>query len=325
MTTTDVAAAVESLLRSIPERWADFDHDELSAAEQRAVFLLVAAGLVERRIGVRGEFAGQAPAIEFTVDATGEYGLVEAMESVVAETWTMWGQAFVAWKVSDAGASTPFRFTRTGLDRWRLTEQGVTARDDLGVDAPSPGAAAFVGSRQRALEFVLRAGHQSNRPPVRGEGRLVEMKSGDGQDRAPASPTRVALANSPELAAAFRDLVVPTFAEALRLVDSRPGDHEAPAGNSDGAGREDSAQDAAPPPLTENEVAVLNTLAKFDASRLPSVAMIEEEMDGRLSRRAIQPIVVRLIELGLAERPRGERGGVRLTLAGRRLAPKIAD
>jgi len=326
MTTTDVAAAVESLLRSIPERWTDFDHDELSAAEQRAVFLLVAAGLVERRIGVRGEFAGQVPAIECTIDATGEYGIVEALEPVAAEVWTVWGPAFAAWKAGDAAASTPFRFTRIGLDRWRLTEQGVIARDDLSVDAPSPGAAAFIGSRQRALEFVLRTGHQADRPPVRGEGRLVEMKSGGGQARAPASPTSVSLANSPDLAAAFRDLVVPALANALRQVEGRPGDPV--AGTNDRDDADDSAQDtAAPPALTENEVAVVNTLARFDPSRLASAVMIESEMDGpvRLSRRTIQPIVTRLIELSLAERPRGDRSGVRLTLAGRRLASKIAD
>lgn len=326
MTTTDVAAAVESLLRSIPERWADFDLDGLSAAEQRAVFLLVAAGLVERRIGVRGEFAGQAPAIECTIDATGEYGIVEALEPVAAEVWTAWGPAFAAWKAGDAGASTPFRFTRTGLDRWRLTEQGAIARNDLDIEAPSPGAAAFVGSRQRALEFVLRTGHQADRPPVRGEGRLVEMKSGGGQARAPASPTPVSLANSPDLAAAFRDLVVPALANALRQVEGRPGDPV--AGTDDRDDADDSAQDtAAPPALTENEVAVVNTLARFDPSRLASAVMIETEMDGpvRLSRRTIQPIVTRLIELSLAERPRGDRSGVRLTLAGRRLASKIAD
>ncbi|MFG0243083.1 MAG: hypothetical protein ACF8R9_09890 [Phycisphaerales bacterium JB054] len=224
MTTTDVAAAVESLLRSIPERWTDFDHDELSAAEQRAVFLLVAAGLVERRIGVRGEFAGQAPAIECTIDATGEYGVVEALEPVAAEVWTMWGPAFAAWKTKDAAASTPFRFTRTGLDRWRLTEQGAIARNDLDIEAPSPGAAAFVGSRQRALEFVLRTGHQANRPPVRGEGRLVEVRSGGGP-----APAPVALANAGEVAAAFREARAPVIQAALQG-GAAPPDEAAPGG-----------------------------------------------------------------------------------------------
>ncbi|RME96018.1 MAG: hypothetical protein D6773_17725, partial [Alphaproteobacteria bacterium] len=178
------AAAVACLLRSIPEHWTGFDQDALSRTEQQALFLLVAAGLVERRIGVRGEFAGQAPAIEFTIDATGEYGIVDALDPVVAEMWTKWGPAFEAWKAGDAKNSTPFRFTRTGLDRWRLTEQGVIARGDLDIQAPSEGAAAFVGSLPRTIEFVTRTGHQADRPNVRGEGRLVELKTHEDRDDA---------------------------------------------------------------------------------------------------------------------------------------------
>jgi len=91
---SDLHQSTESLLRTIPERWHDFDHDDLTATEQQALFLLAAARLVERRISVKGEFAGQAPAIEFTIDVTGEYGIVEAMEPLVAEMWTKWGRAF---------------------------------------------------------------------------------------------------------------------------------------------------------------------------------------------------------------------------------------
>jgi len=100
---------------------------------------------------------------------------------------------------------------------------------------------------------------------------------------------------------------------------------DAPAANAENSG--DGESDPKALALTENEVAVINALAKFDPRRLASGVMIEDEMDGsiRLTRRTIQPIVSRLIELDLAERPRGERSGVRLTLAGRRLASKIAD
>lgn len=117
--TDALAQSIESLLRTIPERWHDFDHDDLTATEQQALFLLVAAGLVERRMSVKGEFAGQAPSIEFTIDVTGEYGIVEAIEPVAAEMWTKWGPSFESWKSSDAGGTTPFRFTRPGSDRWR--------------------------------------------------------------------------------------------------------------------------------------------------------------------------------------------------------------
>lgn len=325
----ELSAVVKSLLHSIPERWTDFAHDALSHTEQNAMFLLIAAGLVERRIGVRGEFAGLAPAVEFTIDATGEYGLVEAMEPVAVEMWTKWGPAFEAWKASDAGGSTPFRFTRTGLDRWRLTEQGIIARGDLDIEAPNPGAAAVVGSYQRAIEFITRTGHQADRPSVRGEGRLVEMIVVDSPPGSTNPPTPISLANSPELAAAFRDIVVPALAEALDQSSEPPvvpvSETSAQNTASEGIGGDDTPANI--PPLTENEVAVIKTLARFDPSRLVSGVMIETEMDGpiNLSRRTIQPIVVCLIELGLAERPRGDRSGVRLTIAGRRLASKISD
>ncbi|GAB4384140.1 MAG: hypothetical protein Kow0022_05840 [Phycisphaerales bacterium] len=323
------AAAVASLLRSIPERWADFDHDALAATEQRALFLLVAAGLVERRIGVRGEFAGQAPAIEFTIDATGEYGIVEALDPVVAEMWTKWGPAFEAWKAGDAKNSTPFRFTRTGLDRWRLTESGVMARADLDIEAPSPAAAAVVGSYQRVIEYVTRTGHQTERPGVRGEGRLVETKICDAGEDAKPTPAPVSLANSEELAAAFRDMVVPAMAEALRGFTGSTGVpvSETPAGTAGNEGFGEVDAEVEVPPLTENEVAVITTLVRFDPVRLASVAMIEAEMDAgsRRSPRKIGEAVNRLIELGFAERPRGDRSGVRLTIAGRRIARKIAD
>lgn len=81
------------------------------------------------------------------------------------------------------------------------------------------------------------------------------------------------------------------------------------------------------PALTVNESRVLQSMAMFDASRLLSANAIRTEMvkRGRLSARTIGPIVRRLIALGLAERPEGRRSGARLTIAGRRLASKIAD
>lgn len=85
-----------------------------------------------------------------------------------------------------------------------------------------------------------------------------------------------------------------------------------------------------PPPgpaLTVNDSRVLQSMAMFDASRLLSANAIRTEMvkRERLSARTIGPIVRRLIALGLAERPEGGRSGARLTIAGRRLASKIAD
>jgi len=86
-------------------------------------------------------------------------------------------------------------------------------------------------------------------------------------------------------------------------------------------------EDRPPPALTANEASVLRTLAIFDPAELASAARVEAAMDRteRISDKTIRIAILRLIELGLAERPEGDRSGARLTIAGRRLARKIAD
>jgi hypothetical protein len=85
--------------------------------------------------------------------------------------------------------------------------------------------------------------------------------------------------------------------------------------------------ESAGPALTVNQSRVLQTMARFDASRLLSSKMIVEEMDAatRLSEETVRQCVGKLIESNLAERPEGDRSGARLNSAGRKLAGKIAD
>lgn len=99
------------------------------------------------------------------------------------------------------------------------------------------------------------------------------------------------------------------------------------AASSPGKGTSGIEEEAQAPPLTSNEAAVLRTLGSFDPSELVSAARVEAAMEPgeRVSERSIGPIVRRLIQLALAERPQGDRSGSRLTIAGRRLARKIAD
>ena len=81
------------------------------------------------------------------------------------------------------------------------------------------------------------------------------------------------------------------------------------------------------PALTANEASVLRTLAIFDPAELASAARVEAAMDRaeRISDKTIRVAIRRLVELGLAERPEGDRSGARLTIAGRRLVRKITD
>jgi len=41
--------SIAELLRQIPESWSEFDSDQLTAIQSRVLYLLVAAGMIERR------------------------------------------------------------------------------------------------------------------------------------------------------------------------------------------------------------------------------------------------------------------------------------
>lgn len=94
-----------------------------------------------------------------------------------------------------------------------------------------------------------------------------------------------------------------------------------------GAGPGSDPEDDQEPPLTSHDATVLKTMSRFDGSQLLIIKMISAEMDPeeRLSERTIGEIVRKLVKQTLAERPEGDRQGVRLTSTGRQLAAKIAD
>lgn len=115
--------------------------------------------------------------------------------------------------------------------------------------------------------------------------------------------------------------------ELLQLQAEGQTAQQATHSNTKGVPPPVGGDESAGPALTVNQSRVLQTMAIFDASRLLSADAIAAEMAPaeRLSARTIGPIVRRLIELRLAERPEGDRSGARLTTAGRRLASKTAD
>lgn len=74
----------------------------------------------------------QSLAVEATITATGEYGLVEALETLAASLWENWRGDFAAWHASDTRDSTPVHGELLEPQEWRLTTSGVQARCDLG-------------------------------------------------------------------------------------------------------------------------------------------------------------------------------------------------
>jgi len=90
---------------------------------------------------------------------------------------------------------------------------------------------------------------------------------------------------------------------------------------------ESTANSSEVPAFTKSQRRVIQAMGRFDGSYLLSSEGIANAMEkaDRLSERTIGPIVVALIELGMAERPEGHRKGSRLTTKGRQFASKIAD
>lgn len=196
--------AVQQLLRRIPERWAEFDFDALTDIESKALFHLVAAGLVERRIRFRIRMPNHPLAAEGTIEVTGEGGFREAMRGVHAAMWSDWKDAYATWQATTGDVAPTILCERLKPAEWRLTDQGVLARED--VDS---------GRAHVVVEFVLRqgffdghayvdpaTGKVMRREPVHGAGLLVSVRKVQVELAAPAT---VNIGNWREGAEAFAE------------------------------------------------------------------------------------------------------------------------
>jgi hypothetical protein len=200
--------AIAELLRRIPETWEVYQPDSLTEVQAQALFLLMAAGMVERRERLRLRMLNDKIMVEATITATGEYGAGEAIEPLAAEAWALWQEAYRQWRESDRKENSPFHSERLSPSEWRLTDQGVLAKNDLAD-----------GGQAAVLDFVLKrglfdgqrhwlpGGRISQRMPVRGKGSLVKVTKIKEQ---PGAPDTVNIGNWDEggeaLAKAFSSL-----------------------------------------------------------------------------------------------------------------------
>lgn len=183
-----VEKAIAGLLRRIPTRWEKHDPDELTETECQAMYLLSGAGLVERRFHVRGRMVGHPVAFEATFACTGGLGIAEALQGLVANAWEQWRGAYEAWKVKEAGATSPFVWERIGLEEWRLTSHGEQALSELNAN-----------QTHYLFDFVLRRANFRLQPWPNGKGVLVRLE----RTQADAQPASVNLANWEAGAQAF--------------------------------------------------------------------------------------------------------------------------
>jgi|GEM_PF-3592550 len=203
--------AIRTLLRSVPEAWAEYDPAVMTEPRERALFLLVAAGMVERRSSFRLRMFGHPVAVEATFTVTGEYGGVEALERVAAGVWDQWRDAWQERTTGPAKDAPAFHCERIGREQWRLTADGIQARANLETEA----AVVF--------DFVLKRGFFDGRPrqmpdgrisqrlPVRGKGALEKMELVKA-DAPGAGPAGVSIANWADGGKAFADAFAAAFA-----------------------------------------------------------------------------------------------------------------
>ncbi|MBL9118593.1 MAG: hypothetical protein JNL80_01615 [Phycisphaerae bacterium] len=318
-----LARSVERLLRTVPETWSPRRRDAESHADEEALFALVAAGLVGRRLGLAFEFGSGTPSLRFQIEVTGEAGLVAAMRSAEHRLFAAWMEQ----------RRSLFGFRRRDVtisarpeppDDWRLTRLGVLAREDLDIDGKTEGEWMHVGCRQRTILFVLRRHWFTDRPPVAGDGTAHWIGEHPTGQAAPWHRRLIFW-----LAFTFRPRLVRDIRQAVAV--------EVQAGFARNASK---ARPAAQHPecasvpsepecqaLERRQLLVLRAIASKDPAELLTVAEIIESMPlvDRLSTRTVEIALNGLIEMGLAERPQGLRGGARATTRGRALARRSAS
>ena len=220
--------AVAELLRRIPDTWQAYRPDDLTETQSQALFLLTAAGMVERRERLRLRMVNHPVVAEATITVTGEYGDVEALEPIAAQLWADWQDSFHKWKEGDTPNVASLHCERLEPSEWRLTDQGVAARKSLAD-----------GEQNVVFDFVLKRGFFDGQPrlvngrvcrrePVRGKGALVKMTKMKGE---PVTPGTVNIGNwdkggeafAKAFTGLFEAMLAPTSPRSTCLLPSPPG------------------------------------------------------------------------------------------------------
>jgi hypothetical protein len=170
---------VLDLLARLLLTWEPLDFDNLTAREQEALKLLTAAGMVERRLTFRLRLIGHSVSIEATIAATGEYGIMEALEPVAKAAWLAWAGDYLKGKVGTPQDQPTFLCERTGPEQARLTQEGQQARED--VEA---------GNAQLVLDFVHRRTTPFVGQVVRGQGKAEKVHTQTAPVTTPSAARR---------------------------------------------------------------------------------------------------------------------------------------
>lgn len=164
-----LSESIATLLRDAPDNWG-----ETPAPDGEAVAALTAAGFVERRVTFTLRIPETDETVRATVEATGEHGLPAALEAVAQDLFARWGDHWE--ELAGRLGREPKPLVVREKDEWRLTEQGRLARADLESGNPAPLDFAMKSGFFDGQPRRLPDGRITRREPVRGHGRLVEIK-----------------------------------------------------------------------------------------------------------------------------------------------------
>lgn len=251
--------SIADLLQSIPATWAQFDFDRLTKVQSDALFLLTAAGMVERRGWMRIMFANHPTCFEVRFQATGEGGFGKAIEHATVVEYHTWGDAWRKWCDGETKNHSPFHVQPMQAQEWRLTEHGEFARNELNPANPAADPTAvfdFVLKRgffgpgfwlrrsmargrpltddeRGILEHLLAAGHdltQLSRPFFGGSGQLLEIRKIEQT----AASQAVNVTNWGEGASAFADSFGKLLGPMFEAMEKAPPSPDATTEGDDG-------------------------------------------------------------------------------------------
>lgn len=176
--------AIVNLLREAPHAWGALPADDMTATDERALYPLTSAAIIEQRLMFRVALIGHPTQLEVTATATGEYGLVEAMEPVLRQAWELWAKYYRDHRKRPAEERARFFCEQTGPTSWRLTPEGMQAQQDLAD-----------GHTKRVLDFVQKRTAVFYGLVVSGYGKAERVE----QTRAKPVPQQVEVTNLDEL------------------------------------------------------------------------------------------------------------------------------
>lgn len=176
--------AIRHLLMTISDRWKDYDSNDLTESEQDALFLLNAAGMIERSCRFRLRLRNRRSSVEAEISVTGERGGIEALEPLFGELWIDWADDWRSWQTGDTNDVPPLHCETIPPGRWRLTKAGVQARKEL-----------TAGNFGHIYSFVLKTDPFKYRDPVRGRGRLLRIVHPEPREQPEIEPTAVSVQN----------------------------------------------------------------------------------------------------------------------------------